>query len=65
MEEREKNKIEPKTIDNKYTKVLFTKEMKKDWTILAPQMSPMHFQFIEKAARTEGYNLDVLPANDK
>ena len=65
MEEREKNKIELKTIDNKYNKVLFTKEMKKDWTILAPQMSPIHFQFIEKAARTEGYNLDVLPANDK
>ena len=39
--------------------------MKKDWTILAPQMSPIHFQFIEKAAKTEGYNLDVLPANDK
>ena len=65
MEEREKNKIELKTIDNKYNKVLFTKEMKKDWTILAPQMSPIHFQFIEKAAREEGYNLDVLPANDK
>ncbi|WP_195964189.1 2-hydroxyacyl-CoA dehydratase [Clostridium cuniculi] len=65
MEEREKNKIELKTVDNKYSKVLFTKEMKKDWTILAPQMSPMHFQFIEKAAREEGYNLEVLPANDK
>ena len=65
MEEREKNKIELKTIDNKYNKVLFTKEMKKDWTILAPQMSPIHFQFIERAARAEGYNLDVLPANDK
>lgn len=65
MEEREKNKIEPKTVDNKYNKVLFTKEMKKDWTILAPQMSPIHFQFIERAARAEGYNLDVLPANDK
>ena len=65
MEEREKNKIEPKAVDNKYNKVLFTKEMKKDWTILAPQMSPIHFQFIERAARAEGYNLDVLPANDK
>lgn len=65
MEEREKNKIKLKAIDNKYSKVLFTKEMKKDWTILAPQMSPMHFQFIEKAAREEGYNLEVLPANDK
>ena len=39
--------------------------MKKDWTILAPQMSPIHFQFIEKAVRASGYNIDVLPANDK
>ena len=65
MEEREKNKIQLKNINNKYEKNIFTKEMKKDWTILAPQMSPMHFQFIERAARAEGYNLDVLPANDK
>ena len=65
MEEREKNKIQLKNINNRYEKNIFTKEMKKDWTILAPQMSPMHFQFIERAARAEGYNLDVLPANDK
>ena len=65
MEEREKNKIKLKNIDNSYKKNLFTKEMKKDWTILAPQMSPIHFQFIEKAVRASGYNIDVLPANDK
>ena len=65
MEEREKNNVKLKNIDNSYKKNLFTKEMKKDWTILAPQMSPIHFQFIEKAARASGYNIDVLPANDK
>ena len=65
MEEREKNNVKLKNIDNSYKKNLFTKEMKKDWTILAPQMSPIHFQFIEKAVRASGYNIDVLPANDK
>ena len=65
MEEREKNNVKLKNIDNSYNKNLFTKEMKKDWTILAPQMSPIHFQFIEKAARASGYNIYVLPANDK
>ena len=65
MEEREKNNVKLKNIDNSYNKNLFTKEMKKDWTILAPQMSPIHFQFIEKAVRASGYNIDVLPANDK
>ena len=65
MEEREKNNVKLKNIDNSYKKNLFTKEMKKDWTILAPQMSPIHFQFIEKAVRASVYNIDVLPANDK
>lgn len=65
MEEREKNNVKLKNIDNSYKKNLFTKEMKKDWTILAPQMSPIHFQFIEKAVRASGYNIDVLLANDK
>ena len=40
--------------------------MKKDgWTILCPQMSPIHFQFVETAMREEGYNFVVLPSVDK
>ena len=47
-------------------KVPFTKQMKDDhWTILCPQMSPIHFQFIEKAMQESGYNLKVLPSVDK
>ncbi len=37
----------------------------KDYTILAPQMSPFHFEFIESAARSEGYNMRVLPEVDR
>ncbi len=48
------------------TKVPFTKEMKEQgWTILCPQMSPIHFQFVEKAMQNSGYNLVVLPSVDK
>ena len=47
------------------TKVPFTKEMKKQgYTILCPQMSPLHFQFIETAMKSEGYNFEVLPSVD-
>lgn len=46
-------------------KVLFTKEMRKTHTILVPQMSPIHFQFLEPAMRREGYNIKVLPSIDK
>ena len=50
----------------KQTKVPFTKEMKEDrYTILCPQMSPIHFQFIETAMNALGYNFVVLPSVDK
>lgn len=65
INERKKQGVVPK---HEYTSIkspIFTKEMKKRHTILVPQMSPIHFQFIETAARRSGYNLDVLPAVDK
>ena len=36
------------------TRAVFTPEMKKTHTILLPQMSPMHFQFLEAAFASEG-----------
>ena len=42
----------------------FTKEMRGKHTIIAPQMSPIHFDIIEQAVRSCGYNLEVLPAID-
>ena len=46
-------------------KVTFTKEMRKDYTILCPQMSPVHFELLEPAFRAAGYNIDVLPNDNK
>jgi predicted CoA-substrate-specific enzyme activase len=47
------------------TRPMFTKEMKKNHTILVPQMSPIHFQFFKTAGKKSGYNFEVLPAVDK
>jgi predicted CoA-substrate-specific enzyme activase len=44
----------------KIRRVSFTKEMRGDYTILAPQMSPMHFQFMEQAFKACGYRLKIL-----
>ncbi len=41
-------------------RVLFTKEMRKNYTILCPQMSPIHFDLLEPTFRRCGYNLVVL-----
>ena len=36
--------------------------MRQTHTILAPQMSPLHFDIIGKAISSAGYNLEILPA---
>ena len=41
-------------------KVPFTKEMKKNYTILMPQMAPIHFELIEAAVKSSGYNIKLL-----
>ncbi|MDO4522312.1 MAG: acyl-CoA dehydratase activase-related protein [Eubacteriales bacterium] len=41
-------------------KVLFTEEMRKDYTILCPQMSPIHFKILESAFNSCGYHLELL-----
>jgi len=40
--------------------VEFTHEMKKDYTILVPNMLPMHFEMIAQVMRNYGYNVDLL-----
>ena len=56
-----RSKIQPKCI-GKYEiqKVEFTKEMKKDYTILVPQMAPIHFEIFEKVLQSEGYKVKLL-----
>ncbi len=42
-------------------RVLFTEEMKdRGYTIIAPQMSPIHFEVLEPAMKAEGYNFVFL-----
>ena len=44
-----------------YRRVEFTKEMfKAGYTILAPQMSPIHFDLLEPVFRKYGYRVEVL-----
>ncbi len=44
-------------------KVQFTEEMRKNYTILCPQMSPIHFDILESAFNACGYHFEVL-SND-
>lgn len=65
VKDREKKHIEPRPVSTTYKRILFTEEMKKDYTILCPQMSPIHFDILEPALRSCGYNIKVLPNDNK
>ena len=41
-------------------KVLFTKEMQKDYTILIPMMAPIHFQLLRNVLVHSRYNVELL-----
>jgi activator of 2-hydroxyglutaryl-CoA dehydratase/predicted nucleotide-binding protein (sugar kinase/HSP70/actin superfamily) len=61
MEERERMHVALRVQKMQKNRPLFTKEMKATHTILAPQMAPIHFELVEEAARSCGYQLEVLP----
>ncbi|RII35602.1 2-hydroxyglutaryl-CoA dehydratase [Clostridium chromiireducens] len=64
MDERERKNYKPVEEKIVYKNPVFTPEMRKKHTILAPQMSPIHFELIETAVRAAGYNIEVLPSMD-
>lgn len=65
MEEREHSGYKPKRQELSYQTPVFTKDMRSTHTILAPQMAPIHFELLKEAARTSGYQLEILPAVDR
>ena len=64
MDMRREKQIVAKPTPITYERKEFTREMfKEGYTILAPQMSPIHFDILEPVVRKHGYNL-VLLDND-
>ena len=62
---REERRYTRNIVSSAYNRVVFTKEMRKTYTLLCPQMSPIHFDLLEPAIRSFGYNLVVLQNDDK
>lgn len=46
-------------------KVAFTEEMRKEYTIICPQMSPIHFEILQPAFNACGYHFEVLDNDNK
>ncbi len=62
---RNEHQVQRNIQSSAITKIPFTKEMKKEYTILAPQMSPIHFNLLQSAFHSAGYRLVILPNDNK
>ena len=58
--EREKKEDASATGDYAVRKKIFTKDMRSDYTILIPQMAPIHFELLETAVKASGYHVELL-----
>ena len=62
LEERKRRNIHaPQSVEASAERVLFTKDMKANYTVIAPQISPIHLRILEHALHKFGYNIKVLP----
>lgn len=62
---KEKQKTCRTVLSSDYKRVVFTEEMRKDYTILCPQMSPIHFELLQPAFQSCGYHMVVLNNDGK
>ena len=62
---REKLKKERTIRSSAVERVMFTEEMRREYTIICPQMSPIHFEIFEPAFASCGYNFVVLNNDNK
>lgn len=61
IKQKEKEQNNPNLGDYEVKRIPFTKEMKdNNYTILIPQMIPIHFELIEAAVNSLGYNIKLL-----
>lgn len=60
MIERDKNHVVSKKLYETKPRIVFTKKMKKEHTILCPQMAPIHFELLESVFNYSGYKLALL-----
>ena len=56
---RKNNPKKRKIVPANHDRVIFTEEMRDNYTILCPQMSPIHFELLLPAFRSAGYNLEI------
>ena len=62
---RDERHVTRKIVSSAYVRSEFTPEMKADYTILCPQMSPIHFDLLGPAISSCGYHVEVLENHNR
>lgn len=65
VKDRERKHMQTNPVSSAHNRIIFTKEMRKEYTLLAPQMSPIHFDLLEPALNSCGYHIEVLGNDNK
>ncbi len=66
MKLREQSQVVAIPKSPQYHRTLFSKTMNKEqYTILAPQMSPIHFDILEPVFRRHGFQVEILKNDDR
>ena len=65
MDEREKNGVKPVHDPKPFKRRVFTKKMRDEYTIIVPQMAPIHFHYLEEGLKACGYKAVLMSSVDK
>ena len=66
MNLRREQGVHAAPVSGGYHRAVFTQQMRKEgWTIIAPQMSPIHFDLLEPVFKKHGYNVVILDNDNR
>lgn len=65
VKDREKKHVSMNIEESSHHRVIFTEKMKEEYTLLCPQMSPIHFDFVAAALKSCGYNPVILDGDNR
>ena len=66
IKERDKNNVKHKDVSTAYNRAIFTEKMREErYTIIAPQMAPMHFELVQATFNAHGYNFVILDNDNR
>lgn len=64
--ERDKMGVKHNEVSTAYHRTIFTEKMRDDrYTIIAPQMAPMHFELVQATFNAYGYNFVILDNDNR